>query len=198
MLKLETCIKPETYLKKDSKGGSYALYSVGEFRDALEKDIYAFKSEFDGCKDLGRIFGEYIYGCIYKDQLVYFELSLYDYLLPIPSRPSSLTKRGYDPVGLIGERLSELCELPLAKDILNVSDGDRQMGLSADKRCKNIKGAFSLINSSRVEGKSFLVLDDVFTTGSTMAEVIGTLNTADPCHLDALVLAKVPYDPSQY
>ena len=42
------------------------------------------------------------------------------------------------------------------------------------------------------------MLDDVFTTGSTLNEVVRTLSTAAPRQLDALVLAKVPppYDPS--
>ena len=75
---------------------------------------------------------------------------------------------------LIGERFSELCELPLAINILEALECPTQMGLSRVDRRENIKDKFRLIGPYYAEGKSFLVLDDVFTTGSTLDEVIST------------------------
>ena len=164
----------------------YRLCVVGEYRDKFRQEIIQFK--YCGQKHLGRVFGERIYQKLPKD----YDLSNYDCLLPIPSRPSSLSDRGYNPVWLIGKRLSELCELPLAGNILEALECSSQMGLSKAERRANIKGNFRLIAPSLVKGKGFLVLDDVFTTGSTLNEVVWTLNTAAPRQLDALVLAKVP------
>ena len=162
----------------------YRLYFAGVYSGSLRDDIIQFK--FHGRRDLGHHFGEYIHKNLPKD----YDLNDYDYLLPVPSKPSSISDRGYDAVGLIGERLSELCRLPLAKDILEALDRLRQTRVSKVKREQHIKGGFCLINPSRVEGKSFLVLDDITTTGSTLDEVIRTLSSAAPRKLDALVLAK--------
>ena len=169
---------------ENGKVFKYNVCSVGEYRDELKKEIYQFK--FKRQKHLGCVFGERIYENLPKD----YDLSNYDYLLPVPSKPSSILDRGYNAVLLIGERLSELCGLPLARDILEASDRLRQTRVSKNKREQHIKGGFHLINPSRVEGKGFLVLDDITTSGSTLDEVIRTLSRATPRKLDALVLAK--------
>ena len=174
----------ETMLRLDK--GDYRVHFTTEYRDPLRQQIIRFK--YNGRWQLGCPFGELIYKNLPED----YDLSDYDYLLPIPSKPSSFTERGYNPVHLIGKRVSELSGLPLATGILEALERPSQMGLSGSERRENIVGAFPVIDPFRVEGKSFLVLDDVFTTGSTMDEVIRTLSTADPRQLDALVLSKVP------
>ena len=161
-------------------------YKVGYINkyEIVYDNIHKFK--YEGNKKLGHDFGELMYNEMPED----YDLSYYDYLLPVPSRPLSLSERGYDTGLLIGERLSELSGLPLAGDILEALDRPPQVGLLWAERLKNVAGSFSLINPSRVEGKSFVVLDDVTTTGSTLDEVILTLSAADPRRLDALVYAK--------
>lgn len=162
----------------------YSVRSADEYSGRLKEDIHQFK--FHGQKDLGRVFGERIYENLPKD----CDLSDYDYLLPVPSKPSSISERGYDAVLLIGERLSELCGLPLGRNILKALERQAQVNFSGNERRDNIKGGFHLIDPSRVVGKNFLVLDDVCTTGSTLDEVMRTLSRAAPRQLDALVLAK--------
>ena len=91
---------------------------------------------------------------------------------------------------LIGESLSELCGLPLASGILEALERLRQTRVPENQRRLNIKEAFRMIDSSRVVGKAFLVLDDVSKTGSTLDEVMGTLSMDAPRQLDAVVLAQ--------
>ena len=162
----------------------YSIRFAGKYSGMLKEDIRQFK--FHGRKDLGRVFGKHIYENLPEN----YDFSDYDYLLPVPSKSSSLAERGYDHVLLIGERLSELCGLPLVKNILKALERQAQVNLSGNERRDNIKGGFHLIDPSRVAGKSFLVLDDVCATGSTLNEVMRTLITAAPGQLDALVLAK--------
>ena len=162
----------------------YSVRSAGEYSGTLIENIHQFK--FHGQKGLGRAFGERIYENLPED----YDFNGYDCLLPIPSKPSSFAERGYNPVHLIGERLSELCGLPLTRDVLKVLEYPSQTGLNMNERRANVKGKILLIDPSRVIGKNFLVLDDVLTTGATMDEVILTLSTAAPGKLDALVLAK--------
>ena len=53
----------------------------------------------------------------------------------------------------------------------------------------NIKGSFDVKKPGKVKGKRVLVLDDVFTTGSTVSEAALTLKRHDVEVVQALVLA---------
>ncbi len=44
-----------------------------------------------------------------------------------------------------------------------------------NKRLQNIKGAFSIINTNIIKGKTVIIIDDVTTTGGTMLEIIKIL-----------------------
>ena len=184
--------QPEIYKNKinNDKVIEYKICAMGKYSGELRDRILRLK--FEGEKDLGCDFAERIYKYVLNNPEAFpsFSLSAYDYLLPVPPRPSSLSERGYDQVSLIGERLSELCELPLAKDILESLERKSQIRISEARRFENVKGKFRLIDPSRIEWKSVLVLDDVCKTRATLNEVMITLNTAAPLKLDALVLAK--------
>ena len=67
-----------------------------------------------------------------------------------------------------------------------------QYGLSAPQRAENIKGAFSLADGYRIEeiaGKSVLLVDDIFTTGATLAECARVLRKAGASEVIAWTLA---------
>ena len=191
MLKSSIERNKNSFRRDKNKVVEYGVCYVYKYEGWVVRDIRRFK--FKGEQDLGCRFGEWIYQNLPQD---YDLRSDYDYLLPVPSKPSSHSKRGYDAVGLIGERLSELCGLPLKRDILKALEGKPQKWLSGSARCKNVKGAFRLINSHHVAGKRILVLDDVLKSGSTMCEAMRTLNTGAPRQLDALVLAKTLFSSS--
>lgn len=170
----------------------YKICAMGKYEGKLEQSIKQLK--YKGQKTLAPDFAERIYIDVLNNPEAFpsFCFSAYDYLLPVPPRPSSFSERGYgyDHMILIGECLSELCGLPLARDFLESSERKSQIIFSEAGRITNIKGAFHLKDPHRVEGKSFLVLDDVSKTVATLNEVMITLNSATPRKLDALVLAK--------
>ena len=67
-----------------------------------------------------------------------------------------------------------------------------QYGLSAPQRVENIKGAFSLTDDSyeeEITGKSVLLVDDIFTTGATIAECARVLRKAGAAEIVAWTLA---------
>jgi predicted amidophosphoribosyltransferase len=65
-----------------------------------------------------------------------------------------------------------------------------QTRLSRAERSRNVKGAFRVGNRKRVDGKSLLLLDDVFTTGATLNECARVLKGAGARRVDALTLAR--------
>lgn len=161
----------------------YKLLAMGKYENLLRRKILKFK--YYGYKNIGHDFAELI--C---KKVSYNSINSFDYLLPVPPRPSSLSERSYDHVLLLGEYLSESFDLPLARDILVSLERPSQMDLNRPQRFANVKGAFSLKNPYPVEEKKILVLDDIYTTGATLGEVIKTLSTTTSQIINALVLAK--------
>jgi predicted amidophosphoribosyltransferase len=105
-------------------------------------------------------------------------------LVPIPSRRSATRKRGRDFLSEVTSQVGSQVDLPylsLLKHIRKVRD---QSELNLPARSKNISGAFSASHDpSRLNlpGNSrpkIIVIDDLITTGATLAEAVRALRTA--------------------
>jgi predicted amidophosphoribosyltransferase len=83
---------------------------------------------------------------------------------------------------------------PLATDVLLRDRRTRQqVGLTAEERRKNVRRAFSVPPEKRpwVEGKCVLLIDDVRTTGATLAACAKTLKDSGAIHIHVLTFALV-------
>lgn len=99
-----------------------------------------------------------------------------DFLVPVPLHRRRLRERGFNQSQLIGRVLAKSWNIPLAVHNLRRSRWTPpQTGLSAAEREKNIRGAFSVARPDRFSGKRLLLVDDVYTTGSTVTECAKTL-----------------------
>ncbi|GAH05807.1 unnamed protein product, partial [marine sediment metagenome] len=65
-----------------------------------------------------------------------------------------------------------------------------QVNLSKKERSKNILRAFSVEKPKEIKGKNILILDDVFTTGSTVEECAKELTKARAKNIFVLTLAR--------
>jgi len=66
-----------------------------------------------------------------------------------------------------------------------------QTGLDKKEREKNIKGVFKVSRDEAVDGQNIILVDDVYTTGSTLNECAKTLRKAGAKEIAALTLARV-------
>lgn len=91
-----------------------------------------------------------------------------DGMIPVPVHPSRRRQRGFNQAELIAERLGKDLGLPVYKDILcRNKKTEPQKGLTASNRLKNLEKAFAIKN--KPEGiESILLVDDIYTTGSTI------------------------------
>lgn len=117
-----------------------------------------------------------------------YNLTDYDYCIPIPQHLHKARKRRFYHLGLIADYLHKNYSFPLSHTILSVNTlRVSQQGLSRNERLENIKGIFTL--NTNVTHKRILLLDDVITTGSTLATVAQLLRDAGAKHIDCLAIA---------
>jgi len=97
-------------------------------------------------------------------------------LIPVPLDKKKLKTRGYNQSEELAKELSKILQTPVLSDVLiKTKTTSPQMELSKEKREKNLKDAFSIKNSTTdgsvvLRGKKIFLVDDVYTTGSTMEE----------------------------
>lgn len=95
----------------------------------------------------------------------------FDWILPIPLHRQRLRSRGYDQALLLARNLGTRTGIPVLHGVIRTRDTLPQHGLSASSRKENLAGAFTLKEGLHLEGARILVVDDVFTTGSTVSSL---------------------------
>lgn len=94
-----------------------------------------------------------------------------DALIPVPLHPKRLRKRGYNQAQLLAEKTGQLLEIPVFSDwLLRVKNTAPQKLLDGRARQNNLKRAFK-IGRNDVKLKTIVIIDDIYTTGSTVDEI---------------------------
>jgi ComF family protein len=116
------------------------------------------------------------------------ELSMdFDGIVAIPDRHDRYRRRGFSTSAMIANRLSELLgDVPTLHTLTWARATERQSGLSKKARLKNMEGAFIAHN---VSGKVLLIVDDVYTTGSTLKSASRALKRAGAKTVNGFALA---------
>lgn len=112
-------------------------------------------------------------------------------IVPVPLHYLKFRYRGFNQAFMIARGLQNVWpEMPICDpgDIVRTKNTSTQTGFSLQKRIKNMQGAFRVRNPSVVRDKAVLIVDDVFTTGSTTFELAQTLQEAGS---GAVVIATV-------
>ncbi len=157
--------------------------SFGEYDGVLKKVIHEFK--YHGRRELADFIG-------YKMLSVFEGLGWpeFDVIVPVPLHKKRQKERGFNQAYLLAAYLGKKIGLPVCNDIVRVKHTEHQTLLSRHQRSKNLKGAFQLIDSSRIKGKTVLLVDDVYTTGSTADECSATMREAGAKHIYVLTCAR--------
>ena len=116
-------------------------------------------------------------------------------LLPIPLSDARLRERGYNQAWELARRVGRALACPAdAKLLLRVRDTPHQLALPPEERAGNVRAAFAVEPSRRAElaGRSVTLVDDVMTTGATVAEAARTLLQAGAQEVSVWVLARTP------
>ncbi len=119
----------------------------------------------------------------------------FDMILYVPMSPIKEMSRGFNQSYEIASIVSEKLNIPVNNKILLKKAGVKtQSGLNRKDRLANIKNAFVVINSQNLTDKTVLLIDDVYTTGSTVNECAKTLKKNGALAVYAATLATVTSD----
>jgi ComF family protein len=114
-------------------------------------------------------------------------------LVPVPLHPLRRWRRGHDQAALLAEQLAALTGLPLATGLVRrVRATAPQAGLGRRARQRNLAGAFRVRAAAR--GRPLVLVDDVATTGATLAAVARAARRAGAARVDAWVFARTERD----
>ena len=160
-------IHPNNPVEKDFWGrlpiisGSAHLYFTKE--SLVQHLMHQLK--YRGNKELGVQLGR-IMGNALKASNRFNDI---DALIPLPLFPSKEKKRGYNQAKVLCDGIAEIMNLSvLSNVIIRTQHTETQTKKGRIERWKNIEGKFKLIDSSAIQNKHLLLIDDVVTTGATL------------------------------
>jgi ComF family protein len=115
-----------------------------------------------------------------------------DLLAPVPLHPKRLKHRGFNQALFLAQAFPAA---PLAREaVIRTRHTVPQVGLNPKERQDNVKGAFAVPNPQLVKGKNLLLIDDLFTTGSTVRECARVLRQAGARQVEVLTVARVKHE----
>lgn len=191
------CKKCEIKLKKQSE--CQIINNGKELEDKYFNELmYIFKYEGQVRKlILDYKFNEksYIYfafvNFLLKNEKLFENIKSYDTIIPVPISKKRFKNRGYNQSYLIANEIAKQTKLELMNNcLIKTKNIVEQSKLNKEDREKNIKGVYKLQNSQLIENKKVLLVDDIYTTGSTVNECSKMLRQGNPNEIGILVLAK--------
>ncbi len=115
-----------------------------------------------------------------------------DLLVPVPSSPERIKKRGFDHTALLAGKLSLLCGIETSGGVLKrISESKPQIESAKSERLSNLERVFEADKS--VEGMSVILVDDVITTGATLNECARALKESGASAVYGIPVAAAEY-----
>lgn len=110
-------------------------------------------------------------------------------LVPIPLHQLRKNWRGFNQAELFSNLISKKYKVNVFDLLVRVKETKTQVGLTKREREENIKEAFDVRSFESLNNSTVILVDDVFTTGATMAEAAKTLKKAGVQKVWAMVVA---------
>jgi len=158
--------------------------AVGYYEGPLREAIHRWKYEEKSYLTL--FFGEKLAEGFCR----YWDPQSFDLIIPVPLHSKRLRERGFNQALLLVKELSRRTQIPYSKRLLQKRIlTPPQVNLSGGEREKGVRGSFHIQRDEEIEGKSILLVDDVYTTGATVNECSKVLLKAGAERVDVLTIA---------
>ena len=167
------------------------VWSLGSYEGVLKKAIQYLKYKliFDLGKEMIELMviylnlkQPYFWDQIKKNQHQWV-------VVPVPLHQFKMNKRGFNQSAVLAKILAEKLGLNYADILIRTRNTPQQVGLSSFQRKKNMINAFSLKSSVINYQSNVLLVDDVWTTGSTLKECAKVLKSTGIDKIWAVTIA---------
>jgi len=191
--KNDLCKKCEMQLKDIAK------VKIDNYKDKnFKKHLYIFK--YDGIikeslikfkfRDKAYIYKSLVSFLIKNKKLCRF-LKSYDIIIPVPIHYNREITRGYNQSALIARELAQMLQIEYHEKILFKKVNNKpQSTKNKEDRQINVMGVYYTQNNGQIYKKRVLLLDDIYTTGSTVNECCKILKIAGAETIDVITIAK--------
>ena len=143
---------------------SERVYAVYKY-DFVASAVYRLK--YQGKADVGRTLGRLMWA---ETEQILRDWAP-DVILPVPLHAKRLKKRGFNQSLLLCEELARQLKIPILPDlVIRCADTRPMKDLNVRERQNNLKKAFK-IGQNDVKLKTILIVDDIYTTGTTTDEI---------------------------
>jgi ComF family protein len=185
------CGKPSYYLVsecRDCRNKRFVFFesrSLGLYEGNLRELVHKFK--YGNCRGLAEIFADLLVEHIESN---FFEVDAVTYV-PLSRRKKD--ERGFNQAQLLAEKIALKLNLPFLEVLCQDKETQDQSKLQAVERRKNVKGAFSVKRDLLPKGSKVLLVDDVFTTGSTVNECSRVLRASGTKSVKVVTIARATH-----
>ncbi len=115
-------------------------------------------------------------------------------LLPVPIYIKKQKNRGYNQSEELAKELSKIIKVPVVSNVLiKIKETTSQAELKKAQRLENLKNAFVIQNYKSIKNKKIFLVDDIYTTGSTMTECANILKKAKVKQVWGITIAREEY-----
>jgi competence protein ComFC len=190
------CLSASPAAERESAKWIFPLYDYRH--PAIKKSLWLLK--YNGKKRLANVFAEIIYEKIIEElsELSVLQNFTEPILIPIPLTPKRYRERGFNQAELICREIVKISETQgetffLANNILiKPKDTEHQARIrDRRERLKNLVGSFVVKNSeqAKIKNRNIILIDDITTTGATLAEARKVLREAGARKVIAFTIA---------
>ena len=156
-----------------------ALYDYGSMADSIFRFKYAGRMEY------AKFFGEELY----REKKSWLTSVRPDALVPVPAHPSRKRRRGYNQAELLARELSKCSGIPINTRLICRAGKTKPLkNLSRFERQNNLKKAFK-IRRNDVKLNTIVIIDDIYTTGSTIDAMAKAMQEAGIASIYFITLA---------
>ncbi len=146
------------------------IYSCCYYQKEMQKLIRGVK--YHNLKELAYFQAKFMYEYFSK----IFDKKENFLIIPVPMHKKRFKQRKYNHMDLVADELSKLTGWKVnTKLIQRIKETKPQYKLNTKEREENLKNAFK-VTKENYNGEKLLLIDDILTTGSTLTEIIKTLN----------------------
>ncbi|MGO9124229.1 MAG: ComF family protein [Terriglobales bacterium] len=151
--------------------------AYGSYEGGLRELIHMLK--YDGIRPAANVLGRMLAEAIATLPLHFTQVPVV--IVPVPLHQRKRHQRGFNQAELIARaalKLEPSAQFELKSALDRTRETQSQIGLSRHQRRENLRGAFVVTAPGEIRGREVLLVDDVFTTGTTVSECARVLRRA--------------------